>query len=387
MVARVRRDGSDRLDMPGVVVHPQPGVAAHQVELQLAAHEQQAEALPAGCIEERARDDGAGRRLGLDPGRQRQRPTAAVDAVEGVGVRLLQVGVERLRAPPAGGAAVHEAPAVEVPLARGRQREVGRQAVLLHPDDRLGVAERLLPQPLRLLDLRLEGGELRLGGRVPLLDRLELRLLLGRGCVDDRRRVAGLLPDARFGNAVEVREELVELLLRDGIELVVVAARAAHRQAQPHGAGRGDAIDDALHEELLRDDAHLRVHAVVAVEPGGDLLVQRRVRQQIARELLDREPIEGQVPVEGVDDPVAPARHVAPLVREVAGRVREARRRQPGRGHPLAVAGGGQQPIDGLLVGVRGIVGHERRHLGGGRRQAGQVERHPPQQRGTVGRG
>ena len=49
-----------------------------------------------------------------------------------------------------------------------------------------------------------------------------------------------------LGHVVEVREELIELLLRERIELVVVAARAAERQAQEHRGRRVHAIDDVF---------------------------------------------------------------------------------------------------------------------------------------------
>ena len=201
----------------------------------------------------------------------------------------------------------------------------------------------------------------------------------------DRRRVADVLRQAGLGNAVEIRVELIELLLAERIELVVVAARAPHRQPEPYGPRRRDAIDDGFHEVFVLGRTTLRRHAGIAVEAAGDLLLQRRVRQHVARELLDREPIEGQVPIEGVDDPVAPGPHLLPLIEVQPVRVREARRRQPMHGHPLAVAGRRQQPVDHLLVRPRGLVGEECVDLGRGWRQARQIERHPADQRGAVG--
>ena len=60
-----------------------------------------------------------------------------------------------------------------------------------------------------------------------------------RGPVLRQRRV-----DLDFFSVVEEGEQAVEVLLRDGIELVIVALCAAHRQAQPDGADRGGAIND-----------------------------------------------------------------------------------------------------------------------------------------------
>ena len=127
--------------------------------------------------------------------------------------------------------------------------------------------------------------------------------------------------------------------------------------------------------------------AMVAVEAGGDLLVERRVRQQVAGELLDRELVERHVAVEGVDHPVAPAPHRPVAVALVAVGVGVAGARRASGRHALAVARRGEQAIDHLLVGVRRLVREEGIDLRGRRRQAGQVERDAADQRRPVGLG
>ena len=92
----------------------------------------------------------------------------------------------------------------------------------------------------------------------------------------------------------------------------------------------------------------------------------------------------GLVVVEGVDDPVAPAGHVAAAVDVVAVRVGVAGGVEPVERHPLAVMGGGQQAIDELSHRRRAIVGEEGVDLPGRRRQPGQIERHAADQRGLV---
>ena len=137
--------------------------------------------------------------------------------------------------------------------------------------------------------------------RAPATSCLELPalLLLGAGRrLDQRRRVAVLDRPALLGDVVEEGEEPVELVLRDRVELVAVAAGAGQRQAQPDGRGRVDAVDDVLDGVLLGDDAPFAVAAMVAVEAGRDLLVERRAGQQVAGELLDRELVERQVAVD-----------------------------------------------------------------------------------------
>ena len=109
--------------------------------------------------------------------------------------------------------------------------------------------------------------------------------------------------------------------------------------------------------------------------------------QQIAGELLDRELVERQVPVEGVDHPVAPGPHVALAVDVVAVRVGVAGRVEPRHGHALAVVRRLQQRVDALLVGVRRAVGEKGVDLGRRRRQPRQIERHAAEQRRLVGLG
>ena len=88
----------------------------------------------------------------------------------------------------------------------------------------------------------------------------QLRSLVG-GRRRDRAaascRTSSALP--RSGTLLKNAKKLVELLLRDRVELVVVAAGAAERQAEPD-RGRGvDAVGDVLDAVLLVDDAALGV--------------------------------------------------------------------------------------------------------------------------------
>ncbi len=89
---------------------------------------------------------------------------------------------------------------------------------------------------------------------------------------------------------------------------------------------------------------------------GGDHLILRRLRQQVAGQLLDGEPVEGHVAVEGIDHPIAPAPHVALAIALVAIAVGVARGFEPRVGHALAVARRGQQPIHDLFIGVSAIL-------------------------------
>ena len=199
-------------------------------------------------------------------------------------------------------------------------------------------------------------------------------LVLGGGR-NQRRGVAVLHCAAPLRDVVDVREELVELFLRERVVLVIVAARAAHGEAQEDGARGFDAVHDVLDRIFFRHDAVLGVAAMVAVETRGDLLVHRRVRQHVPGNLFHREPVERQIPVKRVDHPVAPSPHHALAVKLVAVGVGVARRIQPARRHPFATARRGQETIDGLFVSAGRVVVQKGIDFGGGRRQPGEIKR------------
>src|SRR2546426_11449557 len=69
-----------------------------------------------------------------------------------------------------------------------------------------------------------------------------LLLLLGRREFEHRGRIARHPVEAFLRNRVEEGVELIKLALLDGIVLVIVAAGAAQRQAQPGRSRRADAV-------------------------------------------------------------------------------------------------------------------------------------------------
>ena len=131
------------------------------------------------------------------------------------------------------------------------------------------------------------------------------------------------------GGVVEERGELVELALAERVVLVVVADRAAHAHAEPglaEGLGAVAGVEDLV---LLVDEPALVGGDVAAKEARGHPLLQGRVREEVAGQLLDGELVEGHVGVEGADDPVA-VRPDVPVVVEVnAVGVRVARDVEP----------------------------------------------------------
>jgi hypothetical protein len=256
---------------------------------------------------------------------------------------------------------------------RGRgQRELGPARA---PGVELGAARRTQLDRSALEFLHLRAQPLDLG-----------RLLLGRqgqrrrGC---RRREVRVQP--ALVHVVEVGEQAVVVVLRDGVVLVVVAARALEREPEESRAEGVHAVGHVLDAVFLLDAATLVGLAVQAVEGRGQALVARGAGQQVAGELGAQEAVVGQVFVERADQPVAPGPDGALGVGLVAVGVGVARQVEPGGGHALAEARVGEQALDEALVGVAGALGEEEVDLCARRRQAGQVERDAPDQRLALG--
>ena len=232
------------------------------------------------------------------------------------------------------------------------------------------------------------GGELRLergdavgqGGDV---ERLEHGLLIDRWAGVH----AGVPVEGRVAEGVEVREELVVVLLRNGVELVVVALGAAKGEPEHGFAERFHAVGVVVHEVLGGDGAALVGVHVVALEARGDELAVRGRREQVPGELLHHELVVGQVVVEGLNDPVPPEPEVASAVDGETVRVGVTRGVEPVEGHAFPEVRAREQARDELRVGLRVLVAHESLHFLGGGRKAGEVERDSTDQRGAVGEG
>ena len=65
---------------------------------------------------------------------------------------------------------------------------------------------------------------------------------------------------------------------------MIVAAGAAERQPEKGGAGGGHAVHHRFHAILLEIDAAFVVAGRVAMEAGGDQLIDGRIGQQVARQ-------------------------------------------------------------------------------------------------------
>ena len=177
------------------------------------------------------------------------------------------------------------------------------------------------------------------GARFRFRGRLErAAFCAGVGSFTNGPAVPHVAVERRVGGTVEERVERVILLLRDRVELVVVADGAAGGEAEPRLHRRAGAIDGVAIHPLLGDRSAFAGRDVAAVEAGRGQLIVRWHRQQIAGELLDREAVVRQVLVECLDHPVAILPHLAFVVEVQAVRVGVAGQIEPVAGHLLAKA-------------------------------------------------
>ena len=167
----------------------------------------------------------------------------------------------------------------------------------------------------------------------------------------------------------------VEIALRNGVELVIVAARAAYRQAEEHLRGSVDVVGELLHHvHVFHLKKHVAIgsHAIVA----GPHARLRLVRiQLVCRDLLFGEAVVRLVVIERLDHIIAeaPGLQIVRILLE-AGGVAIAHQIQPMPSPLLAIARRGQQRIDQMLPGLRRAVVQEFAQLFRRGRQAVQVE-------------
>ena len=136
----------------------------------------------------------------------------------------------------------------------------------------------------------------------------------------------------------EHRAQAVVIALWQRIVFVVVAFAAFQGQAEKRRTHRVDPVGYVFLMKFLLDRTALLGLAVQPVEGGGQPLLLGRVRQQVAGNLPGEKLVVRQVPVEGIDHPVAPRPDKARLVRLIAVGVGKARQVQPVEGHALAEA-------------------------------------------------
>ena len=289
-------------------------------------------------------------------------------------------------------AAGHRHVGARAPFARGwRGAESlrGRGIGVLRPDDFVGDGffRAFLRHRLGLEKFLGPGAERRLQWGQGRVDRLHPFLLLR--CTDKRQRTRSrhVAVPHPVGESLEDRPHRIVFALRQRVEFVVVARGAARGESEPDLRRRVEAVGRVACLHLVLDRAALGRREMIAVVTRGDELIEPRVGQHVASELLDGELVEGQVAVEGLHDPVAVGPDVADVVEVEAVGVAVAYRIQPEASEMFAEAGGGQQARDGAVVGIGRLVREKRVELWQRGRQPRQIQRQAPQQRRACGGG
>ena len=92
------------------------------------------------------------------------------------------------------------------------------------------------------------------------------------------------------------------------------------------------------------------------MKPRRDLLGQGGVGNQVSRQLLDGELIEGLIAIKSINDPIAVEPHAARDIGRVSGRISISRGIQPILSHAFTVSRRSHPAIDQSLVGIGTLV-------------------------------
>ena len=153
--------------------------------------------------------------------------------------------------------------------------------------------------------------------------------------------------EVSFVSVVIEGEELVVLVLGNIVVLVVVTSGAGEREAEPHGTGSLQAIHARGHAPLLLVGAALGVGQGLPMKCSGQALPGGSAWEEVARQLLHREPVVRKILVDRVNYPVAITPGVGPrAIFLVAIRIGVTRLVQPMSTPSFTEVGGAKQFID-----------------------------------------
>ena len=174
--------------------------------------------------------------------------------------------------------------------------------------------------------------------------------------------------------------ERIKILGAHRIKFVIVTRCTARRETEPDSGHRLDAVFCVDRLVFGGDRAALTRRRQATVETGRHLLLQRRIRQEIAGHLFNGELIEGQILPKRPDDPVAKRPNRTVVVDVDTVRIGVADRVEPLPRELLGRRVRREEPIDSTVVSRGRGIAHKRREVLRRRRQAREIERHAPQQ-------
>ena len=217
--------------------------------------------------------------------------------------------------------------------------------------------------------------------RLQFRDERGARLLPAGAGFADFFRLEFEIDDAAHGRR-ERRKQAVIILVRNGIVLVLVAARAADREAEERGAsGREHVVERVVARALDLVGGDLRGENARAEKAGGGEREGVVRREFVTGELPAEKLIEGQIGVERLDDEVAEVKRAdAVVVVLEAGTLGEARDIKPVPRPAFAETRRVEEPIKQARPRVGRAVGQKFRGLLGRGGNAVKIEKRAAEQ-------
>lgn len=157
--------------------------------------------------------------------------------------------------------------------------------------------------------------------------------------------------DVRLRCVVEHCVELVELLLADGIVLVIVALGASEGESHPDRAGCADPVDLRFAAKLLAIRTVFMVHQGVPVKPCSCFLFCSCVGEKVTAKLFDREGVEWLITIDRTNHPISiDVGGGTGAIELESATVSVACQVQPMTSPPFAEVGGSEQRINESFV-------------------------------------
>ena len=171
---------------------------------------------------------------------------------------------------------------------------------------------------------------------------------------------------------------------------MIMALSAFQRRSKPNRGSRVYTINHLISSIFFGMNTRFNITRHRSMKSSGDFLIQRRIRQEITRELFDRELIKRHISIQGINDPITVGPGGEVHVGVVAPSVGIAGGIEPIERHMLGVFDGGEKGVDGFFVSLLRMgfeVGLEGVELGLSRWKSGEVEANASEPTDGVGLG
>ena len=165
---------------------------------------------------------------------------------------------------------------------------------------------------------------------------------------------------------------------------MIVAFRTHERLPEPRRANALDPVDQILRFILLRLRSPFLRRKDEPVVGTGHQLLGRTLRQQIARNLLDRELIKGFIGIERPDHVVPEGRYRHRIVAVIPNRIGVTHLIEPPDRHAFPVGRRRHEAVDHSFIGIGGLIRDKGGDFRRARRQTREVIRNAAGQRDPI---